>query len=150
MPVTPMPAPAPEVQAEAEAVVAGLVAHAAGRPAGGGGGGGGGGGDLLGCFSSVPDPRARRGVRHVLASILAMGTAAVLCGCTSLDEVTAWVSGADRRVLAALGCRRNAVGVLTPPHPETITRVFAQLGAQALATHTGTFLARRAGLGQAR
>jgi len=27
------------------------------------------GGDLLGCFSSVVDPRARRGVRHRLAAI---------------------------------------------------------------------------------
>ncbi|MDQ3152609.1 MAG: transposase family protein [Actinomycetota bacterium] len=137
MPATPMPAPQPQPQPEAEAVLAELVAHAAGLHAAGGG-------DLLGCFSAVPDPRARRGVRHSPAGVLAMCTAAVLCGHTSLDDVTAWVSSADRRVLGALGCRRNALGVLTPPHPETITRLFAQLGAQALATHTGAFLARRA------
>lgn len=46
---------------------------------------------------------------------------------------------------ARWGGRRNAVGVVTPPHPETITRVFAQLDAQALATHTGVFLAGRPG-----
>jgi len=137
MSATPMSAPTPEAQAQA--VVAELVAHAAGLHAAGGG-------DLLGSFAAVPDPRARRGVRHSLASVLAMCTAAVLCGCTSLADVTAWVSSADRRVLAALGCRRSVLGVLTPPHPETIVRVFAELGAQQVADHAGAFLTRRAQL----
>ncbi len=105
------------------------------------------GGDLLSCFAAVPDPRSRRGIRHSLAGILAMCTAAVLCGCASLDDVTAWVGAADHGVLGALGCRRNALGLITPPHPETVTRVFAELGAQALAGHAGVFLARRARLG---
>ncbi len=125
--------------AAADAAVGELVAHAVSLHVASGG-------DLLGCFASVPDPRDRRGVRHSLAAILAMCTAAVLCGCTSLDDITAWVGSADRGVLAALGCRRNALGVLTPPHPETVTRVFAELGAQALAGHAGVLLARRAGL----
>jgi hypothetical protein len=30
------------------------------------------GGDLPGCFAMIPDPRDRRGIRHSLASILAM------------------------------------------------------------------------------
>lgn len=54
-------------------------------------------------------------MRHSLAAILAMCTAAVLCGCTSLDDVTAWVSAAGQEVLAAAGCRRDALGVITPP-----------------------------------
>ncbi|MGH3755690.1 MAG: ISAs1 family transposase [Pseudonocardiaceae bacterium] len=125
--------------AEAEAALAELVAHPGALHAAAGG-------DLLGCFGSVPDPRDPRGVRHVLASILAMCTAAVLCGCTSLAEVTSWIGSADRGVLATLGCRRTVAGLLTPPHPETVTRVFAELGAQALAGHAGVLLARRAGL----
>ena len=48
------------------------------------------GGDLAGCFALVPDPRDPRGIRHSLASILAACTAAVLSGCCSLDDVTAW------------------------------------------------------------
>lgn len=124
----------------AEAAFAELVAHAVSLHAAGGG-------DLLGCFAAVPDPRDPRGVRHSLVGILAMCTAAVLCGCISLDDVTAWVRSADHRVLAALGCRRNDLGILTPPHPETVTRVFAELGAQGLADHVGVLLARRAGLG---
>ncbi|MGH3770053.1 MAG: hypothetical protein ACRDRW_01400 [Pseudonocardiaceae bacterium] len=70
-----------------------------------------------------------------MAAILAMCTAAVLCGCAGLDDIIAWIGGADPRVLAALGCRRNALGVLTPPHPETVLRVLADLGAQGLADH---------------
>ncbi|MGH3847284.1 MAG: ISAs1 family transposase [Pseudonocardiaceae bacterium] len=123
-----------------EAAVGELVAHAVSLRAASGG-------DLLGCFASVPDPRDPRGIRHSLAGILAMCTAAVLCGCVSLEDITAWVGSADRGVLAALGCRRDAVGILTPPHPETVSRVFAELGAQALAGHAGVFLARRARLG---
>ena len=102
------------------------------------------GGDLAGCFALVPDPRDPRGIRHSLASILAACTAAVLCGCCSLDDVTVWVSRAGQEILAPLGCRRDALGVATPPHPDTITRVLALLGAQGLADHTGAYLARRA------
>jgi len=75
-----------------------------------------------------------------LAAIPAMCTAAVLCGCASLDDVTAWIGGAGPRVPAALGCRRDAAGVLTPPHPETVPRVFTDPGAQGLADHAGAFL----------
>ena len=102
------------------------------------------GGDLLACFALVPDPRDRRGVRPSLASILAMCTAAVLCGCSSLEDVTARVSAAGPEVLAALGCRRSALGALTPPHPDTIVRVFTDLGVRQLADHAGACLARSA------
>lgn len=133
MPAAPTPAPP---QSVADTVLEELAAHAVSLHAASGG-------DLRWCFESVPDPRERRGIRHSLPSILAMCTAAVLCGCASLEDITAWVRSADHRVLAAAGCRRNGLGVLTPPHPETITRVFAELGAQQLATHAGAFLARR-------
>src|SRR6266567_4364371 len=127
----------PAVPASAAAALEELAARAASLHAASGG-------DLLECFALVPDPRDRRGVRHCLAGILAMCTAAVLCGCSSLEDVTAWVSAAGPEILAALGCRRNALGVLTPPHPDTIVRVFAGLGAQQLADHAGACLARHA------
>jgi predicted transposase YbfD/YdcC len=126
-----------ELVPAAGAVLEELARHAAGLLAASGG-------DLAGCFALITDPRDPRGVRHSLASILAMCTAAVLSGCCSLDDVTAWAGSAGRETLAALGCRRDALGVTTAPHPDTITRVFASLGAQQLADHTGTYLARRA------
>lgn len=108
------------------------------------------GGDLLACFAAVPDPRDRRGIRHQLAPVLAMCTAAVLCGNSTLEDVTAWVSAADQHVLAALGCRRNGLGVCVPPHPDTVVRVFTALSAQQLADHAGQFLAGRAAAGPVR
>jgi hypothetical protein len=68
------------------------------------------GGNLLDCFTAVPDPRDPRGIRHSLASVLAMCTAAALCGCTSLQDVTAWAAAAPQEVLAAAGCRRSTLG----------------------------------------
>jgi hypothetical protein len=60
-----------------------LAAHAASLRAASGG-------NLLECFAAVPDPRDPRGIRHRLASVLAMSAAAALCGNSTLEDVTAW------------------------------------------------------------
>jgi hypothetical protein len=125
-----MPAPSAAQEALAE-----LAAHTASLDAASGG-------NLLECFASVPDPRDARGVRHSLASVLALCTAAVLCGHASIEDVTAWVAAAPRQVLAAAGYRRN--GLCVPLDPDTVVRIFSALGAQSLAACTEAFLARRA------
>jgi len=102
------------------------------------------GGNLLECFAAVPDPRDPRGIRHSLPCVLALCTAAVLCGNTQVEDVTAWAHAAPQEVLAAAGARRNALGACVPPHPDTVVRVFTALGAQALAGHAGAYLAARA------
>lgn len=102
---------------------------------------------LLECFSAIPDPRASRGIRHSLATILGLCTAAVLSSCVTLTDITAWITGADEDLLAAVGCRRGADGRCQPPHPDTVERVLAALGAQDVADGVGAFLARRAGVG---
>ena len=58
------------VPAAAEQAVAELAARAASLDAASGG-------NLLECFASVPDPRDARGIRHSLASVLALPAAAV-------------------------------------------------------------------------
>jgi DDE_Tnp_1-associated len=105
------------------------------------------GGDLLTCFAAISDPRARRGVRHRLATILGLCTAAVLTGQKTLIEITEWISAADQELLAALGAGRDAEGRYVPPHPDTVKRVFTALGAQGLADEMGAYLARKAGIG---
>jgi predicted transposase YbfD/YdcC len=102
------------------------------------------GGNLLECFAAVPDPRDPRGIRHSLPCVLALCLAAVLCGNTAIEDVTAWVHAAPQEVLAAAGARHDALGARTAPHPDTVVRVFTALGAQALAHHAGAYLARRA------
>lgn len=104
------------------------------------------GGNLTDCFAAVPDPRHRRGIRHSLPTILGLATAAVLSGCVTLTEITCWVTAAPGDLLAALGCWRDRRGRRRPPHPDTIERVFAGLGAQHLAGHLGAYLAGRAGI----
>jgi DDE_Tnp_1-associated len=88
------------------------------------------GGNLLECFAAVPDPRDPRGIRHSLPCVLALCTAAVLCGHTAIEDVTAWVHAAPQEVLTAAGARRNALGTRVAPHPQTVVRIFTALGAQ--------------------
>src|SRR5487761_748487 len=102
------------------------------------------GGNLLDCFAAVPDPRDPRGIRHSLACVLALCTAAVLCGNTTVEDVTAWAHAAPQEVLAAAGARRNALGARVAPHPDTMVRVLSALGAQGVADHAGAYLGRRA------
>jgi predicted transposase YbfD/YdcC len=102
------------------------------------------GGNLLECFAAVPDPRDPRGKRHSLPSVLALCTAAVLCGNTGVEDVTAWAHAAPQEVLAAAGARRNALGARVAPHPDTVVRVLSALGAQGVADHAGAYLARGA------
>jgi predicted transposase YbfD/YdcC len=127
-----MPAPAAAGEALAE-----LVSRAAALAAASGG-------NLLECFAAVPDPRDPRGIRHSLPCVLALCTAAVLCGNTAIEDVTAWVHRAPQDVLAAAGARRDALGIRAAPHPDTVMRIFADLGAAALADHVGAYLALRA------
>lgn len=127
-------------EADAQAGVAVLAGHAGvlGRV---------GGGNVLECFASVPDPRDPRGIRHRLPTVLGLCLAAMLCGQKTLVEITDWVTAAGQEVLAGLGVRRNQHGVCTPPHPDTVTRLFAALGAQRLADGVGAWLAVKIGLG---
>lgn len=105
------------------------------------------GASLLECLATISDPRSKRGVRHALAAILGMCTAAMLAGCVTLTEITEWITAADQELLAAWGCRRGVGGRCTPPHPDTVERVFALLGAQDLADGMGGYLAGKAGVG---
>jgi hypothetical protein len=90
----------------------------------------------------------RAGVRHPLAAVLALCTAAVLSGNTSLEDVTAWVYHAPQPVLAACRARRAGLRAYVAPHPDTVVRVLAALGAQELAHHAGAYLAVRAAAGR--
>lgn len=108
---------------------------------------GAGAGGLLGCFAAIADPRDRRGIRHSLPTILGLCTAAVVSGQLLLDDITAWISAADPQVLTAFGCRRDATGRLTPPHPDTVERLVTLLQPQQVADEVGSWLATRAGVG---
>ena len=93
---------------------------------------------LLDLLAQVPDPRKRRGRRHPLAGLLAVGIAAVIAGSRSFTAVGQWAGDAGPDVLAALGADRG------PAEESTYRRAFAQLSADVLDQALGTWLHTRA------
>jgi predicted transposase YbfD/YdcC len=91
------------------------------------------GGNVTGrVFAAVPDPRDPRGVRHCLASVLALVLMAMLCGSTTLVSVTCWISGADQELLAAAGARVLPDGTRAAPCARTVSRVLGMAGPDAV------------------
>jgi predicted transposase YbfD/YdcC len=91
--------------------------------------------DLL---SQVPDPRKRRGRRHQLAGLLAVGVAAVIAGSRSFAAIGQWAADAGPDVLAALGADRGPAG------ESTYRRAFAPVSADVLDQVLGAWLFTRA------
>jgi DDE_Tnp_1-associated len=101
---------------------------------------------LVELLSLVPDPRRRRGIRHTVASILAIATAAVLAGCTSVLAIGEWAAEAPQELLAALGARRGRrPGRYIAPHLATFRRVLRRADADAVDAVIGSFLAEAGG-----
>ncbi len=94
--------------------------------------------ELLALLWSVPDPRARRGVRHQLPVILAVGLAAVLAGARSFAAIGEWVADQPEPALARL-CERGVGGVRRPTE-STIRRAFARVDADLLDRVVGAFV----------
>lgn len=57
------------------------------------------------CFRSIPDPRRTQGRRHPLASVLAIATAAVLCGARGYKAIADWAKALSPQALARFRCR---------------------------------------------
>jgi predicted transposase YbfD/YdcC len=93
---------------------------------------------LLDLLSQVPDPRKRRGRRHGLPGLLAVGVAAVIAGSRSFAAIGQWASDAGPDVLAALGAGRG------PAEESTFRRAFALLSADVLDQVLGAWVWTRA------
>ncbi len=94
---------------------------------------------LVEVFAAVPDPRARRGVRHGVAVVLTVAAAAVLAGAKSLLAVGEWVAEADREALSQLGIDPSVV----LPSESTIRRILSGLDADDLDARLGGWMATR-------
>jgi predicted transposase YbfD/YdcC len=92
---------------------------------------------LLDLLSQVPDPRKRRGRRHSLAGLLAVGTAAVIAGSRSFAAIGRWAADAGPEALTALGAVRGA-------EESTFRRAFALVSADVLDQVLGAWLHTRA------
>src|SRR5450830_454261 len=96
---------------------------------------------LLELFEQVTDPRARRGVRHRFASLLAVVLAAVLGGARSFTAIGEWVAEADAGVLARLG-----VAGSRRPCEATTRRVLTRVDGELLDAVVGAWMRTRVGL----
>lgn len=100
--------------------------------------------DLRSYLAAVPDPRARRGIRHPWTALLTASAAAVLAGAASITAIGEWVADAPQRVLALLGFRPDPLtGLIRPPHATTIRLVLAAADGDALDRAIGDFLQER-------
>src|SRR6185312_5895909 len=93
---------------------------------------------LLDLLAQVPDPRKRRGRRHPLAGLLAVGIAAVIAGSRSFAAIGQWAADAGPEVLAGLGAARG------PAEESTFRRAFALVSADVLDRVLGAWLWTRA------
>jgi hypothetical protein len=89
---------------------------------------------LLDLLALVPDPRKKRGRRHALAGLLAVGIAAVIAGSRSFAAIGQWAADAGPEVLAALGAARG------PAEESTFRRAFALVSADVFDQVTGAWL----------
>jgi hypothetical protein len=89
---------------------------------------------LLAAFATVPDPRLPRGRRHPLPAILALSTAAMLCGARSLYAIAQWGRLQPPAVVRALGFTRERT-----PAVSTLHEVFSALDADAFEVALSTW-----------
>lgn len=93
--------------------------------------------DLLSALSGVPDPRARRGMRHQMTTILGLALCAVLAGARSFTAIGEWAANASPRVLSTLGSGG------CPPCESTLRRTLQRLGGDDLDAAIGDWTAGR-------
>ena len=93
---------------------------------------------LLDLLAQVPDPRKKRGRRHPLAGLLAVGIAAVIAGSKSFAAIGQWAADAGPEALAVLGAVRGAA------EESTFRRAFALVSPDVLDRVLGAWLWTRA------
>ena len=92
---------------------------------------------LLGVFATIAGPRGGRGRRHDLAGVLAIATAAVCAGASSLVAIAEWAADVGRDLLATSGLLRPGRRV---PSESTIRRILQALDADELSAMIGAWL----------
>jgi predicted transposase YbfD/YdcC len=92
---------------------------------------------ILPLLAVFPDPRARRGVRHPIAVVLALAVCAVLAGARSFVAIAEWAADADQATLAGLGVTGRV------PSESTFRRTLQRLDADALDDAAGAWAQQR-------
>jgi predicted transposase YbfD/YdcC len=90
---------------------------------------------LVEVLKLIPDPRARRGVRHPLPGIAAVALAAVVGGARSFAAIGQWAGELTSAQLAGLGLPRGVA-----PDASTFRKVLARLDAPVLDQLAGAYM----------
>ena len=99
---------------------------------------------LFDFLRDVPEFRAARGVRHSLASVLAIAAAAKLAGAQGGAAISEFAARLNQRQLAAVRAFRSpTTGRLTPPSRASIHRLLSALDPDALDVAVRRFTASR-------
>lgn len=93
---------------------------------------------LPAALAQLPDPRARRGVRHQLTVVLTAAVCAVVAGYRSYTAIAEWITDLPADTAARLG-----IDTHRRPSEAMIRRLLQAIDPQLLATTIGTWLAAR-------
>lgn len=89
---------------------------------------------LIEVFSAIPDFRQARGKRHPLSAILALATAAMLCGYRSYSAIAEWGCNYGQALATALGFKNGKT-----PCAATLHTIFRHLDKQHFEARLGTW-----------
>jgi predicted transposase YbfD/YdcC len=96
-------------------------------------------GGLTAALADLPDPRARRGVRHRLPVVVTAAVCAVVAGYRSYAAIAEWVADAADTTVLALGIAADR-----RPSEAMIRRLLQAIDPQLLTAAIGVWLAGRA------
>jgi hypothetical protein len=99
-------------------------------------------GGLLAALADLPDPRARRGVRHRLTVVVTAAVCAVVAGNRSYSAIAEWVADVPAATAFALGMAPDR-----RPSEAMIRRLLQAIDPQVLTAAVSVWLASRAAAG---
>lgn len=85
--------------------------------------------DLIHVLLAIPDPRFKRGKRHMLIAVLAISICAVICGARSFAAIAEFAKLRTQQQLKKLRCRHDGQAFIPPSEP-TIRRILQRCDAQ--------------------
>ena len=98
---------------------------------------------LVAALAAVPEMRHRRGVRHPLATTLAVAVLGLMCGMPGYRAIGQWAQSLTPAQRQRLGCFRSpTTGRWVVPSIETLRRTLIAVDPDALSTAVATYLAR--------
>lgn len=92
-------------------------------------------GGLMPLLASVVDPRKPRGVRHPVATVVAIAVCAALSGARGFCAIAEWAKSLSHEALRRLGSTR-----LMPPSEPTIRRVLQRIDATTFDAQIGNWI----------